>query len=72
VCWLSDTVHDHSVDMLTEDQAYAATKAAQIHLVKYLGVIASPNIRVNCVSSSMMLTVSVLLPPALFRQLTKP
>jgi len=36
--------------------AYAVTKAAQIHLVKCLAVIAAPNIRVNCVSPGMMLT----------------
>lgn len=36
--------------------AYAVTKAAQIHLVKCLAVIASPNIRVNCVSPGMMIT----------------
>jgi NAD(P)-dependent dehydrogenase (short-subunit alcohol dehydrogenase family) len=36
------------------------TKAAQIHLVKALALIAGP-IRVNSVSPGIMLTVSILL-----------
>jgi hypothetical protein len=52
--------------LFTEEQAYAVTKAAQIHLVKYLAEISSPNIRVNCISHSTMITVSVLLPPPFF------
>lgn len=36
--------------------AYAVTKAAQIHLVKGLAMIASPKIRVNSVSPGLMLT----------------
>ncbi|KAI0600178.1 short chain dehydrogenase [Biscogniauxia sp. FL1348] len=36
--------------------AYAVTKAAQIHLVKALAVMAAPNIRVNSVSPGLLLT----------------
>lgn len=39
-------------------QAYAVTKAAQIHLMKSLAAICSPRIRVNSVSPGLMLTVS--------------
>ncbi|RYP29684.1 hypothetical protein DL767_006636 [Monosporascus sp. MG133] len=35
---------------------YAATKAAQIHLIKSLAIIAAPTIRVNCVSPGVLLT----------------
>lgn len=38
-------------------QAYAVTKAAQIHLVKSLATIVSPKIRVNSVSPGILLTV---------------
>ena len=70
---LSNTVHEFPMvkALLTSGQAYAVTKSAQIHLVKCLAVIASPNIRVNCVSPSMMLTVSVFLASGLFPQLTR-
>lgn len=40
-------------------QAYAVTKAAQIHLMKGLALAASPRIRVNSVSPGLMLTVIV-------------
>ncbi|KAF3056616.1 3-oxoacyl-[acyl-carrier-protein] reductase FabG [Daldinia childiae] len=36
--------------------AYSATKAAQIHLVKALAVMAAPKIRVNTVSPGLLLT----------------
>ncbi|KAI1500061.1 short chain dehydrogenase [Biscogniauxia marginata] len=36
--------------------AYSVTKAAQIHLVKALAVMAAPNIRVNSVSPGLLLT----------------
>ncbi|KAI1178761.1 short chain dehydrogenase [Nemania sp. FL0916] len=36
--------------------AYSITKAAQLHLVKALAVMAAPNIRVNSVSPGLMLT----------------
>ncbi|KAI5927747.1 short chain dehydrogenase [Camillea tinctor] len=36
--------------------AYCVTKAAQIHLVKALAVMAAPNIRVNSVSPGLLLT----------------
>lgn len=39
--------------------AYAVTKAAQIHLVKGLAILASPRVRVNSVSPGLMLTVSL-------------
>ncbi len=42
---------------LSSGQAYAVTKAAQIHLVKALAIAAAPKIRVNSVSPSLMLTV---------------
>ncbi|SPQ24870.1 41c8ba15-230f-42d3-b8b9-86660cbd211d [Thermothielavioides terrestris] len=35
---------------------YAVTKAAQIHLMKSLAIIAAPTIRVNCVSPGILLT----------------
>ncbi|CAK7234560.1 hypothetical protein SCUCBS95973_008977 [Sporothrix curviconia] len=35
---------------------YAVTKAALIHLVKSLAIIAAPKVRVNCVSPGIMLT----------------
>ncbi|RYP50731.1 hypothetical protein DL768_003791 [Monosporascus sp. mg162] len=35
---------------------YTVTKAAQIHLIKSLVIIAAPAIRVNCVSPGVMLT----------------
>ncbi|KAI1338656.1 short chain dehydrogenase reductase [Xylariaceae sp. FL0016] len=35
---------------------YAVTKAALIHLVKSLAIIAAPDIRVNCVSPGVLLT----------------
>lgn len=37
--------------------AYAVTKAAQLHLVKGLAMIAAPKIRVNSVSPGLLLTV---------------
>ncbi|KAK4693016.1 hypothetical protein P7C71_g4303, partial [Lecanoromycetidae sp. Uapishka_2] len=37
-------------------QAYAVTKAAQIHLVKSLATIVSPRIRVNSVAPAILLT----------------
>lgn len=37
--------------------AYSVTKAAQIHLVKNLAVMAAPRIRVNSVSPGLLLTV---------------
>lgn len=40
--------------------AYSVTKAAQIHLVKNLAVMAAPRIRVNSVSPGLLLTVSFL------------
>ena len=40
------------------DQAYAVTKAAQIHLVKSLATIVGPKIRCNYVSPAILLTVS--------------
>ncbi|KAI1756490.1 short chain dehydrogenase [Xylaria castorea] len=36
--------------------AYSVTKAAQVHLVKALAVMAAPNIRVNSVSPGLLLT----------------
>ncbi|KAL1897605.1 hypothetical protein Sste5346_003911 [Sporothrix stenoceras] len=36
--------------------AYDVTKAAQIHLIKSLAVIAAPKIRVNCVSPGILMT----------------
>lgn len=36
--------------------AYSATKAAQIHLVKALAIMAAPKIRVNSVSPGLLLT----------------
>ena len=39
-------------------QAYAVTKAAQIHLVKSLATIVGPKIRCNSVSPAILLTVS--------------
>ncbi|KAI1649772.1 NAD(P)-binding protein [Daldinia loculata] len=36
--------------------AYSATKAAQIHLVKALAIMAAPKIRVNTVSPGLLLT----------------
>lgn len=42
---------------LTGRQAYAVTKAAQIHLAKGLAVLAAPKIRVNSVSPGLMMTV---------------
>lgn len=39
-------------------QPYAVTKAAQIHLIKSLALIAAPKVRVNCVSPGVLLTVS--------------
>ena len=47
--------------MLTNIQAYSVTKSAQIHLMKCLAVIASPEIRVNSVSPGMLLTVCTIL-----------
>ncbi len=41
-------------------QPYAVTKAAQIHLIKSLAVIAAPTIRVNCTSPGVLLTVSIV------------
>lgn len=38
-------------------QPYAVTKAAQIHLVKALAVMAAPKIRVNSVAPGLLLTV---------------
>lgn len=40
--------------------AYSVTKAAQIHLVKGLALIAAPKIRVNSVSPGLLMTVSRL------------
>lgn len=42
---------------LTGLQAYAVTKAAQIHLVKCLADIMAPKVRVNCVIPGMIMTV---------------
>jgi NAD(P)-dependent dehydrogenase (short-subunit alcohol dehydrogenase family) len=43
--------------------AYSVTKAAQLHLVKALAVMAAPNIRVNSVSPGLLLTVSSITSP---------
>ncbi|KAK5195065.1 hypothetical protein LTR96_002937 [Exophiala xenobiotica] len=51
--------------------AYAVTKAAQIHLMKCLAVIASPKIRVNCVSPGMMITDWSLSFPEARREATR-
>ncbi|KAK2769283.1 Granaticin polyketide synthase ketoacyl reductase 2 [Colletotrichum kahawae] len=42
--------------VLRRKQAYAVTKAAQIHLVKALAMAAGPRIRVNSVSPGLLLT----------------
>ena len=41
-------------------QPYAVSKAAQIHLIKSLAVIAAPTIRVNSVSPGLLMTVSCM------------
>ena len=57
----------------SELQPYAVTKAAQIHLIKSLAVIAAPSIRVNCVSPGVLLTVcSTSSKPILGNRLTSP
>jgi NAD(P)-dependent dehydrogenase (short-subunit alcohol dehydrogenase family) len=48
-------------NVLTFVQAYSVTKAAQIHLVKSLALIAGP-IRVNSVSPGVLMTVRIFIP----------
>ncbi|OLN88493.1 Granaticin polyketide synthase putative ketoacyl reductase 2 [Colletotrichum chlorophyti] len=42
--------------LLYHTEAYSVTKAAQIHLVKGLAIVAGPRVRVNSVSPGLMLT----------------
>lgn len=51
-------------------QPYAVSKAAQIHLVKSLAIIAAPKVRVNSVSPGVLLTASISLHVCFFRRLT--
>ncbi|KAF4630335.1 hypothetical protein G7Y89_g7796 [Cudoniella acicularis] len=51
--WLMHAVRPYLDD---SEGAYSVTKAAQIHLIKSLAMIASPKIRVNSVSPGILLT----------------
>ncbi|KAK3940045.1 hypothetical protein QBC46DRAFT_449821 [Diplogelasinospora grovesii] len=52
--------------------AYAVTKAAQIHLVKGLALLAAPKIRVNSVSPGLMLTEwGLKFPPEKIAEMTQ-
>jgi len=42
--------------MIFSTQPYSVTKAAQIHLMKALAIIAAPHIRVNSISPGILLT----------------
>lgn len=56
------TRHTNAEYALTCTQAYAVTKAALIHLVKSLAVIAGPKIRVNSVAPGVLMTVGPSFP----------
>jgi NAD(P)-dependent dehydrogenase (short-subunit alcohol dehydrogenase family) len=55
VCYFHDCKRR---SVLTGEKPYAVTKAALIHLVKSLAIIAGPKIRVNSVAPGVLMTVS--------------
>lgn len=50
----------HLCPYTNHQQPYAVSKAAQIHLIKSLALIAAPTIRVNSVSPGLLMTVGCM------------